>query len=90
MATSLKIDSALSAKVDHLAQIKQRTAHWIMCEAIRVYVEKEEAREAHRQEALDSWEHYRETGLHVTGEELKSWLSTWGSENELDAPECHE
>ena len=90
MVSSLKLNNELKLKIQHVADLKQRTAHWIMCEAIRIYVEKEQAREAFKQEALDSWEHYQETGLHVTGEELKTWLSTWGTENEQEAPECHE
>ena len=38
MATSLKIDDTLKGRVQHLAAIRDRSAHWIMCEAIRAYV----------------------------------------------------
>lgn len=90
MIASLKLNSELKLKIQHVADLKQRSAHWIMCEAIRIYVEQEQARETLKQEALKAWEHYQETGLHVTGQELKTWLSTWGTENELEAPQCHE
>lgn len=43
-----------------------------------------------RQEAATSWEHYRETGLHLTGEEVHAWLDTWGTDKEKAVPECHE
>ena len=89
MATSLKIDDALKDRVKQLASQRRRSPHWIMLEAIQQYVEREEARESFRQEALASWEAYQETGRHLTGQEVRSWLSTWGTEDEKAKPECH-
>ena len=90
MATSLKIDEELKARVQHLAQLRQRSAHWIMHEAIQQYVEREEARESFKQEALASWTAYQETGQHLTGQEVRAWLSTWGTEAAVEPPKCHE
>lgn len=90
MATSIKLDDALKGRVQHLAGLRQRSAHWIMREAIAQYVEREEARESFKQEALASWRAYQETGLHLTGQEVLSWLDTWGTESESELPECHE
>ena len=59
-----------------------------MREAIAQYVEREEKREALRQETLKAWEEFRETGLHATAEEVDQWLESWGTENERPAPEC--
>ncbi|WP_175854714.1 CopG family ribbon-helix-helix protein [Burkholderia anthina] len=89
MATSLKIDEELKGRVQHLASMRDRSPHWIMCEAIRQYVEREEARESFKQEAAASWAHYQETGLHLTGEEVRTWLKTWGTDDETGLPECH-
>ncbi|ERS89967.1 MULTISPECIES: CopG family ribbon-helix-helix protein [unclassified Halomonas] len=89
MATSLKIDDALKDRVKQLASQRRRSSHWIMLEAIQQYVEREEARESFKQEALASWEAYQETGRHLTGQEVRSWLSTWGTEDEKAKPECH-
>ncbi len=90
MATSIKIDDALKGRVQHLANLRQRSAHWIMREAITQYVEREEARESFKREAMASWAEYQETGLHLTGEEVSAWLGAWGSEAETEPPECHE
>jgi predicted transcriptional regulator len=90
MATSLKIDDVLKGRVQHLAGQRRRSPHWIMLEAIRQYVEREEARESLKQEALASWSTYQETGRHLTGQEVRTWLSAWGTEDEKAAPECHE
>ena len=89
MATSLKIDDALKSRVQHLAAQRRRSAHWIMLEAIQQYVEREEARESFKQEALASWATYQETGRHLTGQEVRTWLNTCGTEDEKAMPECH-
>lgn len=90
MSTSVKIDDDLKGRIQHLAGLRRRSAHWIMREAITQYVEREEARESLRQEALASWSEYQETGRHLTGQEVRDWLNGWGTENEMAAPECHE
>jgi predicted transcriptional regulator len=89
MATSIKINDALKDRVQHLANQRRRSPHWIMLEAIQQYVEREEAQESFKQEAVASWAAYQETGLHLTGQEVRSWLNTWGTDNEKAIPECH-
>ena len=90
MATSLKIDDALKSRVQRLAAQRHRSAHWIMLEAIQQYVEREEASESFTQEALASWAAYKETGRHLSGQEVRTWLNTWGTADESAVPECHE
>jgi len=89
MATSLKLDEEIKDRVQRLATTRRRSAHWLMLEAIRQYVEREEARESFKQEALASWTAYQETGRHLTGDEVRSWLDTWGTEAETELPKCH-
>lgn len=90
MATSVKLDDDMKSRIQHLADIRNRSAHWIMREAIRDYVEREEARENFKQEALASWTAYKETGRHLTGQEVRNWLSNWGTDEEGEIPSCHE
>jgi predicted transcriptional regulator len=90
MALSVKLDDETTERLRKLAASRERTPHWLMREAIRQYVEREEARQSFQQEALASWSHYQETGLHLTGQETKEWLSTWGTDDETEAPGCHE
>lgn len=89
MATSIKIDDTLKSRVQHVASQQRRSAHWVMLEAIKQYVNREEARESFRQEALASWAAYQETGQHLTGQEVSAWLATWGSEDEKPVPKRH-
>ena len=90
MATTVKLDDELKGRIQHLADLRHRSAHWIMCEAIRDYVNREEALEDFKQEALASWTAYQETGRHLTGEEVRDWLNAWGTEKETKIPKCHE
>ena len=90
MATSIKLDNELKNRIKRLADTWQRSPHWIMCEAIREYVEREELREHFKQEALASWVAYQETGRHLTGQEVRDWLDTWGTDKETEVPQCHE
>ncbi|MEH0690931.1 ribbon-helix-helix protein, CopG family [Vibrio cholerae] len=87
--TSVKLDEALKERVQHLAESQQRTVHWIMKEAIAQYVEREEEKAAFRKEALDAWDEYQMTGEYLTMNEVESWLSSWGADDEGEAPRCH-
>jgi predicted transcriptional regulator len=90
MATSVKLDDELKSRIQHLANLRHRSAHGIMREAIRDYVEREEGRENFKQEALASWTAYQETGQHLTGQEVRDWLNSWGTDKETKIPKCHE
>ena len=90
MATSIKFEDELKNRIQHLADTRQCSPHWIMREAIREYVEREEARERFKREVLASWIAYQETGQHLTGQEVRDWLNSWGADKENEAPPCHE
>lgn len=90
MAVSVKIDDELKGRVQRLAESRRRSSHWIMREAIEQYVDREEARASFRAEARESWKNYQETGLHLTGQEVRDWLHGWGTDEETEIPACHE
>lgn len=90
MVTSVKLEQGLKNRVQQIAVNQRRSAHWIMREAIQQYVDREEARESFRQEAVASWAEYQATGQHLTGGEAGDWLRGWGTKAETDVPPCHE
>ena len=90
MATSVKIDNILKERIQHLAELRHRSSHWVMLEALRDYVEREEKKENFKQEALASWTAYQENGRHLTEQEVSDWLSTWGNEPTSETPSCHD
>ena len=86
---AIKIDDDTRARLKRLADARHRTAHWLMREAITQYVEREEKREAFRQDTLKAWEECRTTGLHVTADEADEWLAQIEQGKDIEPPECH-
>lgn len=86
---SIKIDEDIQNRIKRLADTRQRSSHWMMLEAIRQYVEREEKREAFLQDGIRAWNEYQATGLHVTGDEVIAWLAQLEAGEDVDPPECH-
>ncbi|MGB3554493.1 MAG: ribbon-helix-helix protein, CopG family [Jannaschia sp.] len=86
---AVKLDLETRARLKILATVRDRSAHWLMREAIAQYVEREEQRESFRQDALRAWENYQADGLHVMAEEADAWLSRLEAGEETDLPEAH-
>jgi predicted transcriptional regulator len=87
--TSVKMSLTLRERVTKLARIRNRTPHAIVLQAIETWVDREEKREALRQAGIDAHEAFMRTGLHLTNEEFKSWLSKLAKGNDVDPPRCH-
>ena len=87
---AVKLDQDLRDRLQHLAEARDRSTHWLMRKAIEQFVEQEEKREALRQDALKAWAEYQETGLHVTHDEADAWLARLEAGDAAKAPECHE
>jgi len=83
---AVKIEPALRRRLRALGEAKRRTPHWLMCEAIRLYVEREEEAERARSEARERLARYDATGEFIAGEEVDRWLETWGRPRERPAP----
>lgn len=63
----------------------KRTSHYLMKAAILEFVQREEARQNFIKAAETSFEHYKETGLHLTLEEF----SAWADDIDNPLPACH-
>jgi predicted transcriptional regulator len=86
---AVKLDADVHARMRQLAKAQHRTPHYLMREAIAQYVEREEKREAFRQEAVEAWSAYQATGLHVTQAEADDWLAQLEAGQDVEPPECH-
>ena len=89
MATSLKLDSEMAERVKRLADAKQRTAESLLREAVEEYISRAEARDETLKAGIAAWEHYKTTGLHVTGEEMEEWMLKIEAGEDVPPPECH-
>lgn len=86
---AIKIDADTKDRVKRLANARNRTPHWLMREAIREYVDREEKREAFRQSAIRAWNDFRTHGAHVTQAEADAWLAKLEAGKDVEPPECH-
>ena len=86
---SLKLGLEVREGLRSLATIKKRPAHALAREAVEAYVKAELAREQFTQDADKAWQHYQETGLHASSDEVLAWIDSWGTPNELPKPKCH-
>ena len=89
LSTSIKIPGELRERLQSLADVRQRTAHALMLQAIEAFVSREEKREAWRQEGIESWEEYQRTGLHLTNDEAVEWMDAIIRGEKADLPKCH-
>jgi predicted transcriptional regulator len=88
-STTLKVEQSIKDRIKRLADARQRTPHRVMLDAICEYVEREEKREAFRQDGIRAWNEYQATGLHVTHEEADAWLAKLENGQDAAPPACH-
>jgi predicted transcriptional regulator len=87
--TSIKLPLELHARVQRVAAVRKRSVHEVMIQAMEAYVEREEKREAIRQECIKVHDEYVLTGLHVTGDEVDAWIDQLLEGNTTEMPACH-
>lgn len=87
--TSLKLDSDLKERVARLAQGRRRSSHWIMREAIDVYVTREEEREEINRATLAAIEEFEANGLHLAEQEADAWFAKLEAGEYETPPPCH-
>jgi len=87
--SSVKLPQPLRERLKNLASARNQSAHAVMLQAIESYVDREEKREALRQEARAAHEHFMLTGLHLTGEEADGWFDELAQGQDVEPPKCH-
>lgn len=87
---AVKLDQNTRDRLKRLAEVRDRSTHWLLREAVAQFVAREEKREAFRQDALQAWDAYQATGKHVTHDEADAWLARLEAGEEAAAPECHD
>lgn len=86
---SIKIDAEQKNLLAQLAKKQDRSVHFLLCQAVKEFLDRELAKLEFYETARKAGEHYKETGLHTTHEELKAWANSLGTPLELTPPSCH-
>ena len=71
----IKLDSETRSRLKNLSEIKRRSSHWLMKEAIQQFLDSEEAYEKEKTEDEKRYQHYLTTGQHVSEQSMKSLFS---------------
>lgn len=85
--TSFRLDDDLEEKLAATATRLRRTKGWIINDALRQYVAREEMRMKMLEETEEAIADI-EAGRVVSGEEVMKWLETWGTAAEGKAPKA--
>jgi predicted transcriptional regulator len=72
---AIKLDDETSSRLKALAHQRNRSAHWLMREALQRYLAEEERYEREKAEDLAEYEDYLITGKAVDNETVTSWLN---------------
>ena len=86
---SIRLPAELKKRVQGLAATRQHSTNALVIQAVAAFVEREEKREALRQECIAAHEHYQLTGLHVSHAEVKEWIAGLRQGKKVAPPKCH-
>jgi predicted transcriptional regulator len=67
---------------------RQQTPHWLMLEDTTQFGDREEKREAFRQDSLQAWKSFRASGQHVTADQADEWMAQLEQGVDVDPPAC--
>jgi len=88
-STSVKLKDGYSERLKVLAEAKQRSANWLLNEAVGRYLDQEESEAELRAEVLARHHEFVETGLNVTHEEALDWLRRRAAGENAPIPKAH-
>lgn len=86
---SIRLAPSVKQKLKEIAARQKRTAHALATEAITALIEQKEREHAFNQSCVASYDQYKETGLHVTHDDIAPWLESLFTDHELPPPACH-
>lgn len=86
VSKAIKLDEHIYDRLKALGEMRQRSPHWLMKEAIRQFLEREEAIEQIRRDTMDRWARFEASGKTVDHDTVDAWLETWGTEREGKCP----
>ncbi|MGE0283543.1 MAG: CopG family ribbon-helix-helix protein [Rhizobiaceae bacterium] len=87
--TNIHLDAKSDERLRHIAERRKRSPRVLLLEAVEQYLDREERRASFLADAVDAWENYQSTGLHVTDDEADQWLAELEGGKDVEPPKCH-
>ena len=83
--TSVRMPDDLLQRLDSMATRLRRSKGWIINDAVREYLEREERQQRRDEETREALAELDAAQV-VDGDEVLAWIDSWGSENEREPP----
>lgn len=83
--TSIRMPDDLMQRLDVASERLRRAKGWIINDAVREYLEREDRRVRRLEETRQALAEM-DAGDLVDGEEVLAWLESWGTEREREPP----
>ncbi|MGX5913229.1 CopG family ribbon-helix-helix protein [Aliidiomarina sp. Khilg15.8] len=84
--TTVRLQVEVEEQLEEIASRLQRSKGWIINQALSEYIEKQQLEQERWKQTLEAMESATQ-GKVVDASEVHSWLESWGTDNEQDAPE---
>ena len=84
--TTVRLQADVESGLEAVASRLQRSKNWLINQAIREYVARQEAEQARWQETLGAMESVAQ-GRVVAGDDVHAWLRSWGQADEVPPPD---
>ncbi len=83
--TSVRIQDELKQPLEELANKLQRSRNWLINEAVKDYISRQEKQSTKWKETLEAIDSVK-NGEVVGAEKVHTWMKSWGKENEQKPP----
>jgi len=83
--TSVRMPDELLQRLDSTATRLRRSKGWIINDAVREYLEREDLRQRRDEETREALTDL-DAGQVVDGDQVLAWIDSWGSKNEREPP----
>ena len=85
--TTVRLQAEVERGLEAIADKLSRSKSWVINQALREYLERQEQEQTRWQETLKAMESVAQ-GRVVSGEAVHTWLRSWGTDNELPPPKA--
>lgn len=85
--TTVRLQPEVESGLEVMAGKLHRSKSWLINQALREYLERQELEQTRWQETLKAMESVAQ-GRVVSGEAVHAWLRSWGTEGELPPPKA--
>ena len=86
--TTVRLQPEVETGLDAMADKLHRSKSWVINQALKEYIDRQELEQARWKETLQAMESVAQ-GKVATGSDVHDWLRSWGTNKELDPPKAN-